>query len=146
MPVAIGPVEYKECFKCSFRGETDQIDCPNCGKKLRTSKNIRVRGVIQIVTGVFLVLMMAGLSVFLGVLMTKGASDSETAKKIADQRTFLLVTYAFFGVIGLFGLNGIIMGVWQVTTGKRNKALIWIMFILLALVLIACLATVFVVK
>lgn len=145
-PAATGPAEYKECFKCSFRGETDRESCPQCGKKLRTSKNIRVRGVIQIVTGVILILMMAGLSVFIGVLVTRGAADPETAKKMADQRTFLLVTYAFFAVIALFGLNGIVMGVWQVTTGRRNKALMWVMFVLLALIVIACLATVFVVR
>src|SRR6478609_3981195 len=96
---AVGPAEYKECFKCSFRGETADMSCPKCGKKLRTSKNIRTRGVIQIVTGVILVLMMAGLSIFIGILTTKGANDPETAKKLADQRTFMLATYAFFGVL-----------------------------------------------
>ena len=141
-----GLVEYKECFKCSFRGETSNLDCPQCGKKLRTSKNIRTRGVVQIVTGVFLVLMMGGLSIFIGTLITKGINDPETAKKIAEQKDFLLVVYAFFGVIALFGLNGIVMGLWQVATGRRNKVLMWIMFVLLALILIGCLATVFVVK
>ena len=146
LAAAIGPAEYKECFKCSFRGETAQMDCPECGKKLRTSKNIRTRGVIQIVTGVLLVLMMAGLSIFIGVLVAKGANDPETAKKLADQRNFMLTIYAFFGMLALFGLNGIVMGTWQVVTGRRNKVLMWIMFILLALILIACFATVFVVK
>jgi cytochrome bd-type quinol oxidase subunit 2 len=145
-PAATGPAEYKECFKCSFRGETDRESCPQCGKKLRTSKNIRVRGVIQIVTGVILVLMMAALSFFIGVLVTKGAADPETAKKMADQRSFLLTVYLLFGVLALFGLNGIVMGTWQAITGRRNKVLMWIMFVLLALILIACFATVFVVK
>ena len=122
------------------------MDCPECGKKLRTSKNIRTRGVIQIVTGVLLVLMMAGLSIFIGVLVAKGANDPETAKKLADQRNFMLTIYAFFGVLALFGLNGIVMGTWQVVTGRRNKVLMWAMFVLLALILIACFATVFVVR
>jgi magnesium-transporting ATPase (P-type) len=143
---AMSPVEYKECFKCSFRGETAEVNCPQCGKKLRTAKNIRVRGVIQIVTGVILVLMMAGLSVFIGVLIAKGSNDPETTKKLADQRNFLFVVYAFFAVLALFGLNGIVMGTWQVVTGRRNKVLMWVMFVLLALILIACFATVFVVQ
>jgi cytochrome c biogenesis protein CcdA len=90
--------------------------------------------------------MMAGLSVFIGVLVAKGANDPETVKKLADQKTFLLTIYAFFGVLALFGLNGIVMGTWQVVTGRRNKVLMWVMFVLLALILIACFATVFVVK
>src|SRR5437870_3141435 len=120
---AVGLAEYKECFKCSFRGETGDMACPKCGKKLRTSKNIRTRGVIQIVTGVILVLMMAGLSILIGILITKGANDSGTAKQLTEQRTFILATYAFFGVLALFGLNGIVMGTWQVVTGRRNKVL-----------------------
>jgi len=142
----VGPAEYKECFKCSFRGETSHMDCPECGKKLRTSKNIRTRGVIQIVTGVILVAMMAGLSIFIGVLVAKGANDPETARKLADQRTFMLTIYGLFGVLALFGVNGIVMGTWQVVTGRRNKVLMWVLFVLLALILIACLATVYVVK
>jgi len=142
----VGPAEYKECFKCSFRGETANLDCPECGKRLRTSKNIRTRGVIQIVTGIFLVLMMAALSIFIGVLVAKGANDPETARKLADQRTFMLTIYGLFGVLALFGVNGIVMGTWQVVTGRRNKVLMWVMFVLLALILIACLATVYVVK
>lgn len=143
---ATGLAEYKECFKCNFRGETADTACPKCGKKLRTSKNIRARGVVQIVTGVILVLMMAGLSVFIGGLVARGINDPETARKMAEQKNFLLVVYAFFGVLALFGVNGIVMGTWQVVTGRRNKILMWIMFVLLALILIACFATVFVVQ
>lgn len=146
LPTAVRLTEYKECFRCSFRGETAETDCPECGKKLRSSKNIRTRGVVQIVTGVILVLMMAGLSLVLGGLMARGINDPETARKMAEQRSFLLVVYAFFGVIALFGLNAIVMGTWQVATGRRNKVLMWVMFVLLALILIGCFATVFVVQ
>jgi hypothetical protein len=146
MPAAAALAEFKECFRCSFRGETADIDCPKCGKKLRTSTNIRTRGVVQIVTGVILVLMMAGLSLFIGGLMARGINDPETARKMAEQKIFLLVVYAFFGVIALFGLNGIVMGTWQIATGRRNKILMWVMFALLALILIGCFATVFVVQ
>ena len=146
IPVAGLPAEYKECFKCSFRGETGQSACPQCGKTLRSAKNIRVRGIIQLVTGIFLVAMMIGLAVFISMLVARGANDPDTAKKLADQRSMFLMMYALFAVIGLFGLNGIVMGTWQAVTGRRNKALIWVMFILLAVVVIACLGVTFVVS
>jgi hypothetical protein len=38
------------------------------------------------------------------------------------------------------------MGAWQLATGRRNKVLMWVMFVLLALILIGCLGTVFVLK
>jgi hypothetical protein len=130
--------EYKECFKCSFRGETAEANCPKCGKKLRTSKNIRVRGVIQLITGSFLVLMMAGLSGFIWYLTHNRPLSPDEQQRIAEQQTLFMGLYAFFAVIGLFGLNGIVMGVWQLAFGRRNKPLIWVMFGLLALILLGC--------
>ena len=130
--------ENKECFKCSFRGETADANCPKCGKKLRTSKNIRVRGVIQLVTGLFLVVMMAGLSVFIWYLTHNASLSPDEARRIAEQRTMFMGMYEFFAIIGLFGLNGIVMGAWQIAFGRRNKPLIWLMFALLALILIGC--------
>jgi hypothetical protein len=141
-----GAVEYKECFKCRFRGDIAEATCPNCGKKLRTSKNIRVRGAIQLVTGLFLVAMMAGLSIFIWYLTHSSTLSADEAQRIAEQKTMFIGVYALFGIIGLFGLNGIVMGVWQLAFGRRNKPLIWIMFGLLALILIGCLAMTFVVQ
>jgi hypothetical protein len=98
------------------------------------------------VTGLFLVAMMAGLTVFIWYLTVNAAKDPEQARKLADERTLFTGMYALFAVIALFGLNGIVMGTWQVITGRRNKVLMWVMFVLLALILIACFATVFVVQ
>jgi len=143
----ITPVaEYKECFKCNFRGEVAQPNCPKCGKALRTSKNIRIRGIIQVVTGLFLIVMMAGLSIFIGTLLNKAAQDPSNAQKIGDQRLMLTSVYALFAVIALFGLNGLAMGTWQIVFGRRNKVFIWIMFVLLALILIACFGMVYTLK
>ena len=138
--------EYKECFKCSFRGETANTACPKCGKKLRTAKNIRVRGVIQIVTGTVLVVMMIGLAVFIGIAMTNASQDAAQAKRIAGERTLFIGIYGLFAVIALFGLNGIAMGTWQLAFGRRNKVFIWIMIALLVMILMACFATVFMLK
>jgi uncharacterized paraquat-inducible protein A len=138
--------EYKECFACSYRGETADAACPKCGKKLRTSKNIRARGGIQLATGAFLVAMMIGLAGFIWWLTASAARDPQQAEKIAAQRTLFLGMYALFAVIGLFGLNGITMGVWQLAFGRRNEALIWLMFVLLAVVAAALLAVTFVLK
>ena len=139
MPIAsTSPAEYKECFKCSFRGETAEANCPKCGKKLRTSKNIRIRGGVQLITGLFLVAMMAGLSGFIWYLTHKSSLNADEQRRIAEQQTLFLGLYAFFAIIALFGLNGVVMGVWQLAFGRRNKPLIWLMFVLLALILIGC--------
>jgi uncharacterized paraquat-inducible protein A len=99
---AVNEPEYKECFKCSFRGETADAACPKCGKKLRTAKNIRVRGVIQIVTGVVLVALMIGLAVFIGVAVMNAAQDAAQAKRIAGEKTLFIGIYGLFAVLTLF--------------------------------------------
>ena len=138
-PAATGvAAEYKECFKCSFRGETADTNCPKCRKKLRTSKNIRIRGVIQLITGVFLVVIMAGLCGLVWYLTHKQSLSEDEHQRIVEQKSLFLGLYAFFAIIGLFGLNGMVMGAWQLAFGRRNKPLIWLMFILLALILLGC--------
>jgi hypothetical protein len=145
-PQTLSVPEYKECFKCNFRGEIAESNCPRCGKVLRTSKNIRIRGIILVVTGVFLIAIMAGLSIFIGVVMNNAAHDPSTARKIADQGAMFTSVYALFAVIALFGLNGLAMGTWQIVFGRRNRVFIWIMFVLLALILIACFGMVYTLK
>lgn len=142
----VGTSEYKECFKCSFRGETADASCPKCGKKLRTAKNIRVRGVIQIVTGVVLVAMMIGLAVFIGVAVMNAAQDAAQAKRISGEKTLFIGIYGLFAVLTLFGLNGIAMGAWQLTFGRRNKVFIWIMIALLIVIIMACISVGIVLK
>jgi len=85
-----------------------------------------------------LVVMMAGLSVFIWYLTHNASLSPDEARRIAEQRTMFMGMYAFFAIIGLFGLNGIVMGAWQIAFGRRNKPLIWLMFALLALILIGC--------
>jgi len=146
LPQATSVAEYKECFKCNFRGEVADANCPKCGKVLRSAKNIRIRGIVLVAIGLFLIVMMAGLAIFIGTLTTNAARDPANAQKIAEQRTLFTAVYTLFGVIALFGLNGLAMGTWQIVFGRRNRVFIWIMFVLLALVLIACFGAVFIVK
>ena len=82
--------------------------------------------------------MMIGLSIFVWYLTHSVSLSSDEQRRIAEQKTMFMGLYAFFAIIGLFGLNGIVMGVWQLAFGRRNKPLIWVMFGLLALILIGC--------
>ena len=137
------PPEYRECFRCSFRGEIAQTACPQCGKKLYSARNIRVRGGIQIVSGAVLILMAIGLAGFIAYLF---GYDPSAARKLAEDRAMFIAMFALFAVLGLFGLNALVMGVWQVAFGRRNKVLVWITLVLLVLILISCLSMVFVMK
>jgi len=125
------PSEFKECFKCKFKGMTPSADCPNCGRKLYGSKQIRRRGIVQVITGGFLVLFMGAIAVFVSLMLAGSMKNPDSAKKIHDEAATLLVIYAIFGLVIVFGLHGLIMGIWQIATGRRNAVLIWIMWVLL---------------
>jgi succinate dehydrogenase/fumarate reductase cytochrome b subunit len=123
--------EFKECFKCKFKGVTPSVNCPNCGRKLYGPKQIRRRGIVQVISGGFLVVFMGAIAILVGLMLTDSMKNPDSAKKIHDEAGTLLVIYAIFGLVIIFGLHGLIMGVWQIATGRRNTVLIWIMWVLL---------------
>ena len=102
---------------------------------------------IQIVTGVVLVALMIGLAVFIGVAVMNATQRCRPGTNGSPgEKTLFIGIYGLFAVLTLFGLNGIAMGAWQLTFGRRNKVFIWIMIALLALMLMACVAVSFVLK
>src|SRR5947209_8417798 len=125
------PAVSRECFKCKFKGETTATACPNCGRKLYGPREIRGRGIVQVASGGFLVVFMGAIAIFVASMLAGGMRDPANAKKIQEQAGLLLVIYAVFGMVIIFGLHGLVMGIYQIATGRRNKVLIWIMWILL---------------
>lgn len=126
-----GPPVFRECFKCKFDGVTTATQCPKCGRKLYGPKEIRTRGVLQVITGLFLVVLMGGITIFVTTFLASRIQDPTASKEIRQQTGTLLAIYAIFGFVIVFGLHGLIMGIWQIVTGRRSRVLIWIMWALL---------------
>ena len=122
---------FKECFKCKWTGTTLETKCPQCGRKLYGPKEIRRRGVVQLISGLFLVVFMCGIAVFVATMLAGNMKNPDSAKKMQEQAGMLLLIYAIFGMVIVFGLHGTIMGIWQIATGRRNKVMVWIMWVLL---------------
>ena len=128
---AIAEPVLKECFKCKYIGMTAEVKCPKCGRKLYGPREIRTRGVVQLISGLFLVIFMGGIAIFVTTLIAGNMNDPDTAKKLKDEAGVFLAIYAIFGLVIAFGLHGTVMGIWQIATGRRNKVLVWIMWALL---------------
>lgn len=128
---------FRECFKCKYKGVTAETKCPQCGRKLYGPKEIRTRGIIQVVSGLFLVVFMGAIAIFVGAMLVGASKDPSSAKRVQEAAGTLLIIYAIFGLVIVFGLHGLIMGLWQIVTGRRNQLLIWIMWGLLLLLLFA---------
>src|SRR4051794_14624811 len=98
---------FRECFKCKFKGDTTDIKCPNCGRKLYGPKEIRTRGIVQLIAGLFLVVFMGGVAIFVSTILANGLKDPTSATKIQQQSSMFLVIFAIFGLVIVFGLHGL---------------------------------------
>jgi hypothetical protein len=137
MNTNIAPAEYRECFKCWYRGITTATQCPRCGRVLRTSENIRKRGVAGIVVGLFLVVFMIAIAVGVTVLLEGAMKDPASARKINAGSTKFLAIYGLFALVALFGVNSIVIGTFFAITGRRSRILIWVMWGLLFTIFVA---------
>jgi len=125
------PPEYRECFKCWYQGVTAAEKCPRCGRPMHTSSNIRNRGILNIVVGLFLAGFMSVIALWVAMMLTNAMKNPESAKKINGESGFLLAVYALFALVIVFGLHSVVIGAFQAITGRRSRVLIWIMWALL---------------
>ncbi len=127
--------EFRSCFKCRFEGNIAQDICPQCGKRLFTATNVRWRGFFLALIGLFLSGFMAAVAFFVSTLLMGAMNNPDSARKINNESSMLLMIYGIFGLVILMGMTSILMGIWQMVFGKRNRFLIWIFFALIFLTL-----------
>lgn len=127
--------EFRSCFKCRFEGNLPQNICPRCGKRLYTATNVRWRGFFLLFIGIFLSVFMSVIAFFVSGLLMNAMNNPESARKINAETPMLFIVYGIFGLVIVIGLTSMLMGIWQLIFGKRNRVLIWIFFGLLFLTL-----------
>ncbi|HEX8456253.1 MAG TPA: hypothetical protein VF656_02940 [Pyrinomonadaceae bacterium] len=122
--------EFSSCYSCGHVTTDATAACPKCGKRLRTSKQVRRLGWLQLLIGLFLVGFMGMITYNLAPLMfpltdvrTNGASFTGTR----EQAQMIL---GLFLMVIVFGLGSMASGLWQIKTGRRNKWLFIIMVVL----------------
>ncbi len=125
--------EFRSCFKCRFEGNIESAVCPRCGKRLFTATNVRWRGFFLVLIGLFLTGLMGTIAVFVYGLLMGAMNNPDSARKINDQTPMLLFIYGIFGLVIVIGITSMLMGIWQIIFGKRNRVLIWIFFGLIIL-------------
>lgn len=85
-----------------------------------SSRQIRVLGGVLLFLGLFLVGAGAGLAIWLGpFLLNPGVSTNGTRFTGTPEQAKLIC--AVFGVIAALGMGAGFGGIWQLTTGRRNK-------------------------
>jgi rRNA maturation protein Nop10 len=112
--------ESRSCDKCCEETFQALDECPRCGGKLRTARQIRTLGFVLVFIGGFLVLLMGGVTIFVIGLISQAANEGRSSR-IMEETTAFVAIFALFALVIMFGLVCIIGGVWQILFGRRNK-------------------------
>ena len=117
---------------CGITIEGSEKKCPKCGWAMRGTRNIRVRGWLLLVCGLFLVLVMGAITLNLlpMLLHPEEAIAKGTFTGTPDQaRTFL----SLFLLVILFGALGTVNALYMITTGRQNRVFVIVTLLLAAL-------------
>lgn len=127
--------EASSCYNCGHVTNEVADSCPKCGRRLRTAKQVRRLGWLQLLIGLFLVGLMGTITYNLApaLLPLPGAPQGGARFTGTPEQAQLIL--ALFGLVIAFGLGSILSGLWQIKTGRRNKWL-FIAMVLLFIVLI----------
>ncbi|HVF47832.1 MAG TPA: hypothetical protein VNA17_09730 [Pyrinomonadaceae bacterium] len=93
-----------------------------------TSGNIRTRGVVVMIAGLFIAGLMAAIAVGVGLMLAGAMKDPSSARKINDEFAMLAGIYVLFAALIGLGLQFVVTGGWMLAIGKRNRILVWLMW------------------
>ncbi|MEQ1603897.1 MAG: hypothetical protein ABL999_03430 [Pyrinomonadaceae bacterium] len=119
----LAPTKMRSCYKCGFYADTVEVKCPQCGRILHTATATRIRGLLLMLCGVFLMAIIGYISIWmLDAIYIPGPSKAQFTGTQEEK----LGIFALFAGIIVFGLGSFITGAWQAAFGRRNKTLSWI--------------------
>jgi MFS family permease len=123
--------ESSSCFSCGHVTNEVVTQCPKCGKRLRTARQVRRLGWMQLAIGMFLVGLMGTITYNVAPLLlpppVAPAAGGARFTGTPEQAQMIL---GLFAMVIVFGLGSIVSGLWQIKTGRRNKWLFIIMVVL----------------
>lgn len=132
--------ESSSCYSCGHvtSDVAAAAQCPKCGRRLRTAKQVRRLGWLQLLIGVFLVGLMGTITYNLAPSLLPSAATTTTrggARFTGTPQQAQLIL-GLFGMVIVFGLGSILSGLWQIKTGRRNKWLFVIMVLLFVVLIL----------
>lgn len=122
MNTTIADGKLRQCYKCGFFATTPETKCPDCSRPLKSSSLLRALGVVMMMCGIFLVVVMSYLTFW--IARASHTSDGFGGTRYNGTPEQLLMIYALFGFIVVFGILAFAGGTWQVVFGKRNKTFV----------------------
>ncbi len=117
--------ETSTCFSlaCGETVDGTVAKCPKCGRRMRTSRGIRGLGWVLLLLGLFLFGMMTVLTWNMAPMLLHPGESVDGGGGFTGTAEQAQWIFALFGIVGVFGLGTMINGGYQVTTGRRGRAM-----------------------
>jgi len=113
----------RPCYYCGQGVDETFRVCTQCGRRVRTPKQVRAIGWVLVGIGTFLVIAMGGLTVVVGRVMARSGNPEATHRFTGDTADAATL-FSVFGFIALFGLASAAAGVSQIRTARVDVRLL----------------------
>src|SRR5260370_42456574 len=97
--------EFSSCMKCNFETAEPSAHCPQCGRRLVSSRKVRMLGWLLVGLGGFLVVMMPAITV---LVATNFSHFTGTSKKAM----FMFVLLVIIFDLALFVLSAVALQIY----------------------------------
>ena len=116
------------CPACGAWADGTVAACPRCGQAMQLKKGSTVRGWLLVVIGLFLILMMGGITLAVGPTLLDPPKDPDST--LTRQQG--LIFFGLFLLVILFGLMSLAYGIFQITTRRESGKFIAVTLIMAA--------------
>ncbi len=123
--------ESSSCYSCGLVTNEVVTQCPKCGRRLRTARQVRRLGWMQLAIGMFLVGLMGTITYNLApLLLPTSVAPATGGARFTGTPEQAQMILGLFAMVIVFGLGSIVSGLWQIKTGRRNK---WLFIVMVGL-------------
>src|SRR5258705_9644193 len=92
---------------------------------MRSANSVRIYGVLQLILGLFLVVFMGLITLYLLPMMMRPGEATGGGSRFTGTSQQAIIILSLFGLIIAFGFGSSLAGLWQVVTARRNKWIVW---------------------
>jgi amino acid transporter len=130
--------DFRSCYRCGHVTQELLDQCPRCGQRLLTARQVRRLGWAQGVIGLILVGLTGTILLYLIPLIFPPPGAPNQRAQFTGTAAQGWLVLGLLGVLLVLGLTSMISGLGQIKTGRRNR---WIRRLAFGLVvlLVACL-------
>lgn len=121
---------------CAITVEGGATTCPKCGGPMREIRESPARAWVLIVIGLFLVLLMGGITIAMAPMLLEPGAESDGGSSFSGTAEQARMILALFAVIIGFGISSTLNGIYMLKTGRQSRAFI-VAAIILGLLLLA---------